>query len=155
MHERGTGAPLCSYGGSLGTCTKQRTVAAGFPQERTPARSRRSLHGRRTSTLLQQCLLRQKIAPPARCRGRWIPAGAGACTKQKIALQRAGLRFVVTVPAPAEDRSTWGAPRVEPPDALGRIKFALIYGGGCRAWSLRRGRREWSLLMPSGGSSSP
>ena len=53
-------------------------------QGRTPARSRRSLHGGRTCTLLLQGLLRQKIAPPARCRGRWSPAGADACTKQKI-----------------------------------------------------------------------
>jgi hypothetical protein len=26
--------------------------------------------------------------------------------------------------------STWGASRVEPPDALGRIEFVLIYCGG-------------------------
>ena len=45
----------------------------------------------------QQCLLRQKFAPP----------DAGASRLE----------------------STWGASRVEPPDALGRIEFVLIYGG--------------------------
>jgi hypothetical protein len=43
-------------------------------------------------------------------RGRWIPAGADACTKQKIAPRTADLHVVATVPAPAEDRSTCALP---------------------------------------------
>ena len=134
-------------------------VAAGFPQERTPARSRRSFcRGRTCLSFWELFLFVRSCAGAARvhrpqelreaivCQELRGCAGLRTCAKPLFARSCAG------APASGAARSHCLPGRCCNSACSGRSSLHLMRGR--RAWSLHEGRREWSLLMPSGGSSS-
>jgi hypothetical protein len=142
---------------------KQRIVSAGFPQERAPARSRRSFRGFRTTALVSPPPHAGPVQPPPpqpiagtglraqggllRARGQvfcvlmlvaiycWVPAGADVCTTQKI------------VSAGPPDPPRWvyqsfGLPLTSPTQVQGnrRATAAAAGTGVCPLGSRRSGR---------------